>query len=197
MAGQDFIYTLNHFFDTVLGTEAKDLKFWQTMIRAFIIYVLALVAIRIGKKRLLGRNTAFDVILGVILGSVFGRAINGTAPFLGTVTAGFSLVLLHWLFAAIAVRAHVFGNLIKGKPTVLIKDGEIKRDVLKNHDLSERDLQESMRLQAKTENPSEIQLATLERNGNISFLTKEKQKQPKIVEIEVREGVQKVRIEIV
>ncbi len=194
---QDFVDTFNNFFDTVLGTDVKDLKFWQTMVRATIIYVLALIAIRIGKKRLLGRNTAFDVILGIILGSVFGRAINGSAPFLGTISAGFFLVLLHWLFASIAVRKHGFGNLVKGEPTVLIQDGEVKRDILKKHDLSENDLKESMRLQAKTEDISQIQLATLERNGNISFLTKEKPKQPKIVEIEVKEGVQKIRIEIV
>jgi uncharacterized membrane protein YcaP (DUF421 family) len=188
--------SLKDFFDTVLGTDGKDLKFWQTMIRASIIYILALIAIRIGKKRLLGRNTAFDVILGIILGSVFGRAINGTAPFLGTLTAGFFLVLMHWLFAAIAVRKHGFGTLVKGEPTVLIEDGDVKWHTLKSHDLTEEDLKESMRLQAKTENFSQIQLATLERNGNISFLTKEKEKQPKIIEIDVKEGVQKVRIEI-
>jgi uncharacterized membrane protein YcaP (DUF421 family) len=127
---------------------------------------------------------------------VFGRAINGSAPFLGTLTAGFLLVLLHWLFATIAVRKRGFGSLVKGEPTVLLEDGQVKWDVLKEHDLSENDLKESMRLQAKTEDFSSIQLATLERNGNISFLTKEKEKQPKIIEVEVKDGVQRIRIEI-
>jgi uncharacterized membrane protein YcaP (DUF421 family) len=192
----DFLDSLKDFFDTILGTEGKDLKFWQTMIRAIIIYIMALIAIRIGKKRLLGRNTAFDVILGIIIGSVFGRAINGSAPFLGTLTAGFFLVLLHWLFASMAIRKQAFGSLIKGESTVLIENGEVKWDVLKKHDLSEKDLRESMRLEAKTENFSDIQLATLERNGNISFVSREKEKQLKIIEVEVKEGVQRVRIEL-
>jgi uncharacterized membrane protein YcaP (DUF421 family) len=192
----DFFDSIKDFFDTLLGTEPQNLKFWQTMIRAVIIYILALAAIRLGKKRLLGRNTAFDVILGIIIGSVFGRAINGSAPFLGTLTAGFLLVILHWIFATIAVHIHAFGSLIKGEPTILLENGEVKWDILKKHDLSEKDLKESMRLQAKTEEYKAIQLATLERNGSISFITKEKEKQPKIIEIDVKEGVQRIRIEI-
>jgi hypothetical protein len=35
----DFFDSLKDFFDTILGTDPKDLKFWQTMIRAVIIYI--------------------------------------------------------------------------------------------------------------------------------------------------------------
>jgi uncharacterized membrane protein YcaP (DUF421 family) len=190
----DFLDSLKDFFETVLGTEAKDLKFWQTMLRALIIYIIGLIIIRIGKKRLFSRNTAFDVILGIIIGSVLSRAINGNAPFLGTLTAGLLLVLIHWAFAAISLRSRSFGKLIKGKEDVLIQDGEVKWDVVQQHDLSKNDLKESMRLNASTEDFSQIQLATIERNGNISFLKKDKQL--KVIEIEVKEGVQKIRIEI-
>jgi len=190
----DFFDSVKYFFDAALGTEAKDLKFWQTMIRAFIIYILGLLIIRLGKKRLFSRNTAFDVILGIIIGSVLSRAVNGNAPFLGTLTAGLLLVMIHWMFAAIALRKHSFGILIKGKPEMIIQNGEVNWDVLKKHDLTESDLIESMHLNASTEDFSQIQLATIERNGTISFIKKDKQ--PKVVEIEVKEGVQKIRIEI-
>lgn len=190
----NFLEPLKDWFESILGKEAQDLKFWQTMLRAFIVYVVALAIVRMGKKRLLGKNTAFDVILGIMLGSVFSRAINANAPFLGTLTAGFIMVALHWLFAMIAFRKNSFGHLIKGEPKVLVEDGKILWESMKKHDISEKDLMEFMRLSANTEDISSIKKATLERNGNISFLKKEKQ--PKILEIEIKEGVQRVRVEI-
>ncbi len=124
----NFLANFKDWFETIFGKEAQDFKFWQTMLRALIIYIVALVIVRMGKKRLLGKNTAFDVILGIMLGSVFSRAINGNAPFLGTLTAGLLLVVLHWLFSMIAFRKNSFGHLIKGEPRVLVEDGKILWD---------------------------------------------------------------------
>lgn len=181
-------------FEMTLGKEAQDFNFWQTMVRAVIIYTVALVVVRLGKKRLLGKNTAFDVILGIMLGSVFSRAINGNAPFLGTLTAGAILVFIHWLFSAVAFRQHGFGRLVKGEPKLLVEDGKILWDSMKAHDITEKDLIEMMRLSASTEDVTKISKAMLERNGSISF--EKKEKQPKILEVEVKEGVQRIRIEI-
>jgi len=164
------------------------------MLRAVIIYGFALLIIRLGKKRIFGRNTAFDVIMGIVIGSVFSRAVNGSAPFWGTITAGAMLVGLHWLFAVIAFRNSAFGTLVKGHSDMLIKEGEIQWEKMKKHDLSEQDLMESMRLNASTTQIENIKLATLERNGNISFIQQDKK--PQVVELEVKEGVQTIRIEI-
>lgn len=195
---ENFFESLKELSDTILGTEAKDLKLWQTMLRAVIIYVFALIIIRLGKKRIFGRNTAFDVIMGIVIGSVFSRAVNGNAPFWGTITGSAMLVGLHWLFAAIAFRKSSFGTLIKGHSDILIKEGEIQWKKMKKHDLSEKDLMESIRLSASTDKVTDIKLATLERNGSISFIKQDnnQDKKPKVVEIQVKEGVQTIRIEI-
>jgi uncharacterized membrane protein YcaP (DUF421 family) len=66
------------------------------------IYIAALLMIRIGEKRFLSKNTVFDVILGIILGSVLSRAINHSAPILPTIGASLMLVALHWRLAALA-----------------------------------------------------------------------------------------------
>jgi uncharacterized membrane protein YcaP (DUF421 family) len=157
-----------------------------------------LITIRFGKKRIFGRNTAFDVILGIIIGSVFSRAVNGNAPFLGTLTAGAMLVGIHWLFAAIAFRKSSFGTLVKGHSDVLVQDGKILWEKMKEHDLSEKDLKESLRLNASTDQVADIKLATLERNGNISFIKQNnnQDKTPKVIEVQVQQGVQTIRIEI-
>jgi uncharacterized membrane protein YcaP (DUF421 family) len=83
---------------------------------------------------------------------------------------------------------------VKGHPSQLVKDGQIDWDAMRRHDITLDDLKESMRLTLKSEDVAQVQSATLERNGNVSFQTKAKE--PRIVEIEVKEGVQRVRLEI-
>src|SRR5918912_2457643 len=108
-----------------LGLEGKDLNMPQMALRAVVVYVVAVLIVRIGKKRFMGQATAFDVILGIMLGSIVSRAVTGNAPFFPALAAGAVLVGMHWLFSSIALRSHVFGEAIKGEPRVLIRDGTI------------------------------------------------------------------------
>jgi hypothetical protein len=48
---------IESFFEQVVGKGGADLEFWQVLLRALIIYLVALAIIRLGKKRLLGQNT--------------------------------------------------------------------------------------------------------------------------------------------
>jgi uncharacterized membrane protein YcaP (DUF421 family) len=56
---------------------------------------------------------------------------------------------------------------------VLAQNGRLQRkDMLWNH-ISEHDFEEDMRLEAKTEDLSQIKVARLERRGDISLITAE------------------------
>jgi uncharacterized membrane protein YcaP (DUF421 family) len=48
--------------------------------------------VRLGSKRFLGQTSAFDTIVGIMLGSIMSRAINSSAPFFPTLIAGVVLV---------------------------------------------------------------------------------------------------------
>ncbi len=180
--------------EQVVGKGGAELAIWQVLLRALIIYLVALVIIRLGKKRLLGRSSALDVILGVVIGSMFSRTIHSAVPFLGSILAALLLVGVHGLFAFMAVRLKGFGNVVKGHPRQLVRDGQIDWDAMRIHDITEEDLKEAMRLKLNTEDMSGVQSAVLERNGSVSFVTKKSE--PRIVEIEVKAGVQRVRLEI-
>jgi uncharacterized membrane protein YcaP (DUF421 family) len=126
--------------------------------------------VRLGSKRSLAEKTAFDAVFVVIIGSVLARAINGSEAFFPTLGAGFVLVFLHRLFGIAAFYSHAFGVLVKGKPVVLVQDGRLQRKNMLWEHISKHDLQEDMRLDAKTEDLSKIQVARLERSGDISFV---------------------------
>jgi uncharacterized membrane protein YcaP (DUF421 family) len=167
--------TFSELLQSLLGisTQPKELTFLQVSVRGVVVFIATLVMVRLSSKRSLAEKTAFDAVLVVIIGSMLSRAINGSAPFLPTLGSGFVLVLLHRLFGITAYYSHAFGILLKGKPAVLVQNGTLQhKNMLWNH-ISEHDLQEDMRLEAKTEDLSKIRTARVERSGDISFIKAE------------------------
>jgi uncharacterized membrane protein YcaP (DUF421 family) len=166
--------SISTFLEALLGlsVQPKDLTFIQISLRGIVVFIATLAMIRLGHKRSLAQKTAFDAVLIVILASVLARAINGSAPFLGTLGCGVVLVLLHRLFAFIAYHSHRFGCLIKGESEVVVENGEmILPAMLRNH-ISTHDLEEDLRLEVRTEDLSKIKVARVERSGDISFIDK-------------------------
>ena len=153
-----------------LGTEPRNLTFLQVSVRGVIVFIATLIMVRLGSKRSLAEKTAFDAVFIVIIGSMLARAINGSEAFFPTIGAGFVLVFMHRLFGVAAYYSHAFGILVKGQPVVLVQNGTLQRPNMRWEHISKHDLEEDMRLDAKTEDLSKIQIARLERSGDISFI---------------------------
>jgi uncharacterized membrane protein YcaP (DUF421 family) len=179
-----------------IGIGSEDLTVWQMGLRALLIYVIAILLVKLGDKRFMGKNTAFDMILAIILGSVLSRAVTGSAPFFPTIGASVLLVALHWLFAVVAYYSDWFGSLTKGNARVLVRDGEIQWENMRKSHISEKDLEMALYSQGEVTDPAEVKVARFERNGDISVIPRERETQPRVVEVTVREGVQTVRIEL-
>jgi uncharacterized membrane protein YcaP (DUF421 family) len=156
-----------------LGLENKDINALQMSLRAVIVFFVAIVMLRIGNKRFMGKNTALDVMLGIVFGSTVSRAITGNAPFFPTLAASLVLILLHWTLAAIAFRSKGIGHAVKGRNRLLVRDGEIQWDEMRKGHITEDDLKEAMRNQGKQPEIKEVKAAHLERNGDISIITKD------------------------
>jgi uncharacterized membrane protein YcaP (DUF421 family) len=164
--------TFSEFLHALLGigTEPRDLTFLQVSVRGVIVFIATLIMVRLGSKRSLAEKTAFDAVFIVIIGSMLARAINGSEAFFPTLGTGFVLVFLHRVFGIAAYYSHAFGILVKGKPVVLVQDGRLQRKNMLWDHISKHDLEEDMRLEAKTDDLSRIQVARLERSGDISFI---------------------------
>ena len=156
-----------------LGLEGKHLTAMQMVLRAAVVFVASIVMLKIGDKRFMGKNTALDVFLGIVFGSTVSRAITGNAPFGPTLAAGLALVLLHWLFAAIAFRSQGFGRLVKGRNSLLVLDGEIQWNMMRKTHVTTHDLEEALRREGKEPDVSRIKEANLERNGDISLIMRD------------------------
>jgi uncharacterized membrane protein YcaP (DUF421 family) len=165
---------LQNFFLVILGPDGKatQLTVLNICLRCFIIFIVGLALVRIGDRRSLAQKTAFDAVFIVLMGSMLSRAINGTAPFFTTIAGAITLMIIHRIFAFAAFKSHAFGKLIKGQAVTLVRNGEIDWQAMKDKLVSQHDFEEDLRLDAKTEDVSSIQLARLERSGDISFMKK-------------------------
>ena len=134
------------------------------------MFILSIVMLRIGHKRFMGKNTPLDVLLGIVFGSMASRAITGNAPFVPTLAASLTLVLIHWLLSFIAFHWSSFGNAVKGKKNLLIKDDEILWEEMKKGHITEDDLSEALRNKGEEPDFKQVKSAHLERNGDISLI---------------------------
>src|SRR3954465_4947120 len=107
---------MNTSISNVLGLDLNpnELSIAQLLLRSTLILVVALIMIRLSGRRFLARRNPFDVLLAFILGSMLSRAINGSAPFFGTIASGFFLAGLHRLLSLGACKFHWVGLILKG-----------------------------------------------------------------------------------
>jgi uncharacterized membrane protein YcaP (DUF421 family) len=179
-----------------LGTGVKGsvLGVGGMAVRTVIIYGFTLVLVRMGSRRFLGKASAFDIIVAIMLGSIMGSAINGSGALLPTLIAGLVLVSVHWVLALLAFRTAWLGSIIKGNPILLIKKGEVQSEGMRRASITSEDLTGALRLQTNQDDPRKIQLAYLERSGRISVISK--MREPRLWVVSIGEGVQTIRIEL-
>jgi uncharacterized membrane protein YcaP (DUF421 family) len=162
------------FLDRLLGlqVESRHLTFAHMAWRSVVIFIFGVVLMRLADRRFLGRNAGFDVLLGVVLGSVLSRGINGQAAFFPTLGACLVLVILHHLLATAACHSHVFSQWVKGLPQILVRSGKIDEGQLRRNKMTADDLLENIRLNGNAGRPEDVAEAWLERNGTISIIKK-------------------------
>lgn len=166
---------MNSFFDSIsavlgLSLQAKDLSFMQISLRGIIVFIATLIIVRLGDKRFLSKRSAFDAVLGFILASMLARAVNGSSAFFPTLGGAVVLVALHRLLAFLTRDMHWFGNLIKGRATMIVDNGVVRKDAMRANNLSEHDLMEDLRMNCNVSDLAKVKAAYYERNGHISVV---------------------------
>ncbi|MEQ9618914.1 MAG: DUF421 domain-containing protein [Deltaproteobacteria bacterium] len=177
-----------------LGADPKSLGVVNIIVRALIVYLVGLLLVRLGKNRFVGKSTAFDAILGFMLGTVLTSAIIGTGPFFIVLGAAAILVIIHWVFAAITFYSSRMDTIVKGQPGKIIEDGEIIWDSMNDNKLTKEDLIEALRRNASFDDVSRVKESYFERNGDVSVIPKDDV--PRILDVKVEDGVQTIQIKL-
>lgn len=161
---------MSELVNQVFGSDAQTITWWQMCLRAIVVFAYLLVLIRLGERRTFGRFAAFDIVVAVLLGSTFSRALTGNARLGPTFAATALLFALHWATAWLAYKSRAVRRRLEARPIALVRDGVLQRDEMQRAAVTEDDLLAALRSNAGTEDLSLVRVAYLERSGKLSFV---------------------------
>lgn len=186
---QDFIWAIGG------GEINSPIPIWQLVLRTIVVYCVALLIIRVAKRRFMGGFSTFDILLGFVVGSILSRAITGTISFAAMFFIVSVLVIMHWIIAVIGYYAGSFiSQTVKNSARRLVKDGEMLEDEMRKSKLGKNDLMQAVRNKGNVESLENVKSAYLERDGSITVIPNDCDAH--IIEIDVKENVQTVKIKI-
>lgn len=151
---------------------------WSTLLRIVLVggatYVTLIVLLRFAGKRTLSQLSAFDFIVTVSMGSILATVLTSSeVSWSEGMTAFGLLALLQLIIALTSSRWSPLRGLLISEPTILLFDGEIRRDALARHRLTESDLLQTVRMQG-TGDLAQVKAVVLEPNGKFSVITQDK-----------------------
>lgn len=112
---------------------------WDAL-KAALLFVVAVVGLRVSHRRLLAELSVFDLVVTVAVGAIIGRtATSSSTPFLGGTAALTTLLVLHGLVVALHRRGWL-GSLLDRAPLVLVARGRLRSAGLRSAGLTERDV---------------------------------------------------------
>ncbi len=143
-----------------------------TFIRTVIIYVTAILAVRIMGKRQIGELKPHELVITILVSEAASIPLeDNNMPLANMLVPILIFVSLEIIVSAAAMKSLSFRNIIQGKPIFVIKNGKIDEKQLKRLRLTVDDLVDAVR-QKDVFDISTVQDAIVETNGSISVLQK-------------------------
>ena len=143
------------------------------VLKAAVMYFIALLMIRLLGKRALGELGLFDFVVMTGVGhTVVSVALDKSIPFWEGMVILATLAALEYLMGYLALKNQTLSNIITGKPVILIKNGRIIKDNLKKEKFNVDDLMQELRKKG-IRDLDEVDIGILESCGGFSVLLKE------------------------
>ena len=144
----------------------------EKIIRPVLVYLFLIVGLRLSGKRELAQLNPFDFVVLLTLSNTVQNAIIGndnsvTGGILGATT----LLLVNYLVVRFLYRHNRLDELVEGRSTVIVQDGMIQKDSLRQELITLKELTEAARKQGFA-SLEEVDYADLEPGGGFSFIGK-------------------------
>lgn len=145
---------------------------FNLFIRAIVIYVFLLIAMRFMGKRQLGELQPFEFAITLIVAELACIPMSDNAiPLIYGIIPIATLVVVHSAISQISLKSIRFRKLLNGKPQILISQGVADCQLLKKCSMTANDLLEGLRGEGIF-SIEEVEYALLETNGKISVMPK-------------------------
>jgi uncharacterized membrane protein YcaP (DUF421 family) len=141
------------------------------VIRAAFSYIALLALLRASQKTALAEATPFDFVLALVMGDMIDDVLWGDVGAAKFMVAVGALTLSHTLIAMAGYHSRTVHDLVASHPTVLLQGGEPVGEGLRAELVSERDLDEFLRLQGVSrEQWGDLEIVRLEPGGEASVI---------------------------
>lgn len=145
----------------------------KIVVSSIVVYIFIIIAIRIfGKKELAQLSVVDLVFILLISNSVQNAMVGSDSSLAGGIVSASSLFIFNHLFKLAAYRFPKFNRLVEGEAIMLVYEGKINKRNMEKAKIPMSELLEAMREHGIAA-VSEINLAVLEVDGNISILSNE------------------------
>ena len=152
-----------------------------SIFRAFFLYLLVILVMRIMGKREIGQLQPYELAITLIISELVTLPMeNNAIPLLSGVIPVFTITLAQVLLSYLTTKSQWIQDFISGKYTIIIENGKmIQKNMLKQkYNITE--LQEQLRMNGIFK-IDDVQYAILETSGQLSVILKEP-KQPATAE---------------
>lgn len=139
--------------------------------RSVAVYLFIVLAIRLfGKKELAQLSVVDLVFILLISNSVQNAMVGPDTSLAGGLMAAVALFLTNYVLKYVLLRNEKINRLLQGEPVMLIYKGRVKQKGLSVAQISEEELLAAVR-EHGVEHISDVDLAVLEVDGNISVMS--------------------------
>jgi uncharacterized membrane protein YcaP (DUF421 family) len=139
-------------------------------IRSAIVYILLVLALRVGGKREVGQMSTPDLVVLLVVANGVQNAMVGTnTTLLGGVVACVTILVLARILQLLTARSTLIADALIGEPRILIREGEVIKSALEAEDITHHELMAALREHGR-EAVEDVRLAVLEVDGSISVL---------------------------
>ncbi|MFA6939898.1 MAG: DUF421 domain-containing protein [Clostridiaceae bacterium] len=141
-------------------------------IRTIILYTIVIIIMRLMGKRQIGQLQPFELVIAIMVSDLASIPMQDIGiPLLYGIIPIVTMLFIQILLSYIQLKSELFRKILCGKPSLLIKNGEIQMKELRNQRLNLNDLMEELRINGYF-NLEDIQYAVLETSGQISIIVK-------------------------
>ncbi|MBE6819254.1 MAG: DUF421 domain-containing protein [Ruminococcaceae bacterium] len=144
-----------------------------SVLRAVIIYLLIITALRFMGKRQIGELQPTELVVTILISEVASIPLEDTdSPLFAAFIPVIVIICLEVIISAMSLHSVRFRRLFSGRPIIVINDGELDQKALKSLRISVADLLDTLRLKGYFD-LQEVKFAIVEMNGQISVMPKE------------------------
>lgn len=147
---------------------------YEIVFRAICVFTFLFVTIRFWGRKHFGELSPFDLLILLIISEAVQNGLGSDEKSLsGSFISVFTLISLNALMGKLAFHYPKLEKIFDGEAKHIIKDGIIDEKLREKETLTSNELKEALRMQG-VDSPNDVALGTIETNGKITVIKKEK-----------------------